>query len=136
MSSNPVQPYAVIDEVKFKLNITTSDTSQDAQITVATNDANNYIAEQIAVHGTVTTAGDDPSLSSMANNLAAAYFNFWISTEKDKEEIERWQDRIQQYIMARFGRKTGNMLSGDIPNITFIKQTNNTKVCLSYTKEI
>jgi len=113
MSSNPVQPYAVIDEVKIKLNITTSDTSQDAQITVATNDANNYIAEQIAVHGTVTTAGDDPSLSSMANNLAAAYFNFWISTEKDKEEIERWQDRIQQYIMARFGRKTGNMLAGD-----------------------
>jgi len=112
MSTNPVQPYAVIDEVKIKLNITTSDTSQDAQITVATNDANNYIAEQIAVHGTVTAAGVDPSLSSMANNLAAAYFNFWISTEKDKEEIERWQDRIQQYIMARFGMKSGNLLAG------------------------
>ena len=112
MSSNPVQEYAVVDEVKIKLNITTSDTSQDAQITVATNDANNYIAEQIAVHGTVTAAGVDPSLSSMANNLAAAYFNFWISTEKDKEEIERWQDRIQQYIMARFGKKSANLLSG------------------------
>jgi len=112
MSTNPVQPYAVIDEVKIKLNITISDTSQDAQITVATNDANNYIAEQIAVHGTVTVAGVDPSLSSMANNLAAAYFNFWISTEKDKEEIERWQDRIQQYIMARFGMKSGNLLAG------------------------
>lgn len=112
MSSTPVQQYAIVDEVKIKLNITTSDTSQDAQITVATNDANNYIAEQIAVHGTVTAAGVDPSLSSMANNLAAAYFNFWISTEKDKEEIERWQDRIQQYIMAIYGMKSGNLLAG------------------------
>ena len=113
MSSNPVQPYAVIDEVKFKLNISLSDTSQDDQITVATNDSNNYIAEQTVVHAAIVTAGDDPSLSSMANNLAAAYFNFWISTEKDKEEIERWQDRIQQYILAKYGLKSANMLSGD-----------------------
>jgi len=112
MSSNPVQPYAVLNEVKFKLNISISDTSQDDQIEVATNDANNYIAEQIAVHGTVTAAGTDPSLSSMANNLAAAYFNFWISTDKDKEELERWQERIQQYIMATYGIKSANMLSG------------------------
>jgi len=112
MSSNPVEPYAVLNEVKFKLNISLSDTSQDDQIAVATNDANNYIAEQIRVHGTVTVAGTDPSLSSMANNLAAAYFNFWISTDKDKEELERWQDRIQQYIMATYGIKSANMLSG------------------------
>jgi len=76
MSSNPVQQYAILDEVKLKLNISTSDTSQDVQITVATNDSNNYIAEQTAVHAVVITAGDDPSLSSMANNLAAAYFSF------------------------------------------------------------
>jgi len=112
MSSNPVEPYAVLNEVKFKLNISLSDTSQDDQIEVATNDANNYIAEQIKVHGTVTEAGTDPSLSSMANNLAAAYFNFWISTDKDKEELERWQERIQQYIMATYGIKSANMLSG------------------------
>ncbi len=113
MSSNPVQEYAILDEVKFKLNISTTDTSQDDQIGVATNDANNYIAEQTAVHASVVPAGTDPSLSSMANNLAAAYFNFWISTEKDREELERWQDRIQQYIMATYGIKSANMLSGD-----------------------
>ncbi len=113
MSSNPVQPYAVLNEVKYKLNISLTDTSQDDQITVATNDANNYIAEQTAVHAVVVTAGDDPSLSSMANNLAAAYFNFWISTDKSREEIELWQDRIQQYIMAKYGLKSANMLSGD-----------------------
>ena len=49
----------------------------------------------------------------MANNLAAAYFNFWLSTDKDKEEIERWQNRIQQYIMAKYGKKSANLLSGD-----------------------
>lgn len=113
MSSTPVQEYAIEDEVKLKLNISTSDNSQNTQITVATNDSNNYIAEQTAVHAAVVVAGDDPSLSSMANNLAAAYFNFWISTEKDKEELERWQDRIQQYIMATYGIKSANLLSGD-----------------------
>jgi len=113
MSSTPIQEYAVLNEVKFKLNIDTSDTSQDTQITVATNDSNNYIAEQTAVHATVVVAGNDPSLSSMANNLAAAYFNFWISTDKDREEIERWQNRIQQYIMAKYGKKSANLLSGE-----------------------
>ena len=113
MSSTPVQEYAVLNEVKLKLNISTSDTSQDVQITVATNDSNNYIAEQTAVHATVVVAGNDPSLSSMANNLAAAYFNFWISTDKDREEIERWQNRIQQYIMAKYGKKSANLLSGE-----------------------
>jgi len=113
MSSTPVQEYAILDEVKLKLNISTTDLSQDDQITVATNDSNNYIAEQTVVHATVVVAGNDPSLSSMANNLAAAYFNFWISTEKDREELERWQNRIQQYIMATYGQKSANMLSGD-----------------------
>lgn len=113
MSSTPIQEYAVLNEVKFKLNIDTSDTSQDVQITVATNDANNYIAEQTVVHAAVIPAGTDPSLSSMANNLAAAYFNFWISTEKDREELERWQNRIQQFIMAKYGKKSANLLSGE-----------------------
>ncbi len=113
MSSTPVEQYAIVNEVKFKLNITTSDTSQDDQITVATNDANNYIAEQTVVHAAIVPAGNDPSLSSMANNLAAAYFNFWISTDKDREELERWQDRIQQYILAKYGKKSANLLSGE-----------------------
>ena len=53
MSSTPVQEYAIVNEVKLKLNISTSDLSQDEQITVATNDSNNYIADQTAVHATV-----------------------------------------------------------------------------------
>lgn len=113
MSSDPTEEYTIEDEVKFKLNISTNDDTQNTQIKVATNDANNYIVEQTNVHATPIAAGDDPSLSSMANNLATAYFNFWVSTEKDKEELERWQNRIQQYIMATYGKKSGNMLSGD-----------------------
>ena len=116
MSSTPDQTFSDIDETKDYLNIARSNDDSDEKITTARNAADNYTANQIRLHADIPVSGDDndPELSSLSSQLAAAYFNQFQNPMK-KEMVEMTKvvkASVQDYIMETYGRKNPSGLSG------------------------
>ena len=77
-------------------------------------EADNYVNTQINLHALTPIANADPEIISMATGLAAAIFNYWQTPIKDRnlEGINEWKKSIQEHILATYGRKNPNFLSG------------------------
>ncbi len=114
MSSTPDQTFTDTDEVKDFLNIARSNDDSNEKITTASNAADNYTANQIRLHADIPLSETDPELTSLASQLAAAYFNQFQNPMKKQilELTKEVKSSVQDYIMATYGRKNPTGLSG------------------------
>ena len=113
-SSDPNQVFSDLTETKRFLNITPSETDQEAKINVSRNMADNYINTQINLHAITPISNPDPEIVSMANSCTAAIYNYWQTPVKDRNlaGIDEWKKAIQEHILAVYGRKNPNLLAG------------------------
>ena len=114
MSSTPDQVFSNEEETKDYLNIARSNTDSDEKITTARNAGDNYVANQIRLHADIPVTDPDPELTSMASQLAAAYFNQFQNPMKAEvaEVTKLVKQSVQDFIMETFGRKNPSGLSG------------------------
>jgi len=114
MSSTSQSGYADLREVKRRLNIPDLTTSSDLKVADQMQEADNYVNVQIGLHAIVPISVPDPELVSLASSLAASLFNYWQTPIKDRnlDAIKSWKQSIQDHILATFGRKNPNLLTG------------------------
>jgi len=114
MSSTSQSGYADLREVKRRLNIPDSVTASDLKIADQMQEADNYVNVQINLHAITPLSNPDPELVSLSSSLAASLFNYWQTPIKDRnlDAIKSWKQAIQDHILATYGRKNPNLLTG------------------------
>lgn len=114
MSSESSIGYADLRECKRRLNIPDSQTATDTKIADQMREADNYTNTQINLHALTPITNPDPEIISMASSLAAASYNYWQTPIKDRniDAMNQWKKAIQEHILAVYGRKNPNLLSG------------------------
>jgi len=114
MSSESDVGYADLQETKKRLNISDSVTASDEKIMSMGREADNYINTQINLHALTPISNPDPEIVSLATGLTAATYNYWQTPIKDRNlaGIDEWKKSIQEHILAVYGRKNPNFLSG------------------------
>lgn len=114
MSSTSQSGYADLREVKRRLNIPDLTKSSDLKIADQMQEADNYVNVQINLHAITPIQVPDPELISLSSSLAATLFNYWQTPIKDRnlDGIKSWKQAIQDHILATFGRKNPNLLTG------------------------
>ncbi len=114
MSSESNVGYTDLTETKRRLNIPDLVTATDEKIMSMGRETDNYINTQINLHATTPIANPDPEIVSMANSCTAAIFNYWQTPIKERnlDGINEWKKAIQDHILAVYGRKNPNLLSG------------------------
>jgi len=112
--STPAQTFSDLTETKRFLNITPTETDQDAKIDVSRNMADNYANTQINLHELIPLASVPPTLVSYGSALAAAYYNYWQAPDKTKltTDVKLWEGKVQDYILATYAKKNPNGLAG------------------------
>jgi hypothetical protein len=112
--SSPAGGYSTLRPIKRLLNIEDSVTATDSKIQDRMKESDSYIDNQINLHALTPIENPDEELKMLANNLAGASFNYWQTPIKDRsiEGIKQWEKRIQDHILANYGRKNPNLLSG------------------------
>lgn len=106
--------FATLIQTKEHLNIPTSVTAPDTKITTSMNTADAYIDTQTKLHATLPITPVPVELIQLASSLAAADYNYWQSPEKTEllKSVAYWEKRIQDFIMANFGKKNPTKLAG------------------------
>ncbi len=114
MSSESSSGYADLLEAKKRLNIPDSVTASDEKIMSMGREADNYVNTQINLHALTPITNPDPEIVSLATGLTAATYNYWQTPIKDRNlsGIDEWKKSIQDHILATYGRKNPNLLSG------------------------
>lgn len=114
MSSTPDQTFSTQNETKDFLNIARSNDDSNEKITTNRNSSDNYVANQLRLHAEVPLTDTDPELSSLASQLAAAYFNQFQNPMKTEmmDFVKLIKQNVQDYIMETYGRKNPSGLSG------------------------
>jgi hypothetical protein len=114
LSSESKSGYTDLQETKKRLNISDSLTASDEKIMSMGRETDNYINTQINLHALTPISNPDPEIVSMANSCTAAIFNYWQTPIKDRslDGINEWKKAIQEHILAVYGRKNPNLLSG------------------------
>ena len=112
--SDPAQPFSDLTETKRFLNITPTETDQNAKIGVSQNMADNYVNTQINLHEFIPLVPTPPTLISYGSALAAAYYNYWQAPDKTKltTDVKLWESKVQEYILATYAKKNPNGLAG------------------------
>ncbi len=112
--STPAQAFSDLTETKRFLNITPTETNQNAKIDVSRNMSDNYANTQINLHELIPLGTVPPTLVSYGSALAAAYYNYWQSPDKTKltSDVKFWEGKVQDYILATYAKKNPNGLSG------------------------
>jgi len=112
--STPDQIFSTLNETKDFLNIARSNSDSDNKINTNRNSSDNYVANQIRLHADIPLTETDPELSSLASQLAAAYFNQFQNPMKTEmmEFVTLIKKSVQDYIMETYGRKNPSGLSG------------------------
>ena len=77
-------------------------------------EADTYVRTQINIHSETDLQQADPELISLSSGLAASTFNYWQTPVKDQNlsAIKEWKKFIQDYILATYGKKNPNLLTG------------------------
>ncbi len=114
MSSTPDQVFSTIFETKDYLNIARSNDDSNVKINTARNASDNYTANQIRLHADIPVSPSDPELTSIASQLAAAYFNQFQNPRKVEmmEATTQAKKTMQDYILVTYGRMNPSGLSG------------------------
>ena len=112
--STPNQTFSTLNETKDFLNIARSNDDSNEKINTNRNSADNYVANQIRLHANIPISDADPELSSLASQLAAAYFNQFQNPMKAEmmELVKTVKQSVQDYIMETYGQKNPNGLAG------------------------
>lgn len=107
--------YSQLKQVKSLLNIPDSVSAPDEKIGDRMIEADNYVNVQISIHAATPIANPDKELVTLTSSLAAATYNYWQTPAKDRtmEGIEKWEKRIQNHIMAVYGKKNPTGLSAN-----------------------
>jgi hypothetical protein len=114
MSSRP-SGYADLRKTKRKLNIEDTVSASDIKIADFMTDADSYVNTQIGVHAVVPIDNPDNEINELASSYAATMFNYWQTPIKDRnlDGINKWEDKIKQHIVARYGKYSNSGLGGD-----------------------
>jgi len=113
--STPDQTFSTLNETKDFLNIARSNDNSNIRINTTRNSADNYVVNQIRLHASIPLTDSDPELSSLASQLAAAFFNQFQNPRKPelRETVLQTKQSIQDYILETYGRKNPSGLSGE-----------------------
>ena len=112
--SSAASGYSTLRPIKRLLNIEDSVTASDSKIQDRMKDADSYVDNQFNLHALTPIDNPDEELRMIANELAASTYNYWQTPIKDRsvEGIKSWEKRIQEHILANYGRKNPNLLTG------------------------
>jgi hypothetical protein len=81
-------------------------------------EADNYVNTQVGLHALSDLDNPDDELNSLASSLAAeTYLHFVSPGQSDMKAIDKYEKRIQDHIMAKYGQKS----AGGTTNNTFGK---------------
>lgn len=77
-------------------------------------ESDGYINNQISLHAVTPVSNPDNELISLSSSLAAATYNYWQTPAKERtlDGIQQWERRIQEHIMAVYGKRNPTGLSG------------------------
>jgi len=105
--------FAVLNNVKRLCNVDTGDTDVDDSMNLHLTNTDAYINTQIAMHAVVPVVGDT-ELPGLSDYLAAATYNYWTTPAKERvlDGVIQWEKRIQDHIMAKYGKRNPTGLSG------------------------
>ena len=103
--------YADLRMARQRLNLADTQTMADEKIQTYLREADNYVNTQIGLHAVTPISNPDDELRSLASALAAATFNYWTSPSQPSEGIREYKSRIQDHIMAKYGKKNPTGLS-------------------------
>ena len=114
MSSSSDSGYADLAQTKKRLNQDLSLIAPNKKIHDFMQEADNYINTQINLHAITPIVAPDPELVSLASSLAGTIFNYWQTPIKDRnlDGVAAWKKAIQDHILATYGRKNPNLLTG------------------------
>jgi len=114
MSSSSDSGYADLGQTKKRLNQDLALTAPNKKIHDMMQEADNYINTQINLHAITPITAPDPELISLASSLAGTIYNYWQTPIKDRnlDGVLAWKKAIQDHILATYGRKNPNLLSG------------------------
>ena len=106
--------YSDLAQVKKRLNQDLLVTAPNIKIHDNMQEAVNYVNTQINLHAITPIEAPDPEIISLASSLAATLYNYWQTPIKDRnlDSITSWKKAIQDHILATYGRKNPNLLSG------------------------
>lgn len=112
--SSPATGYSTLRPIKRLLNIEDSVNAVNSKIQDRMKESDSYIDNQVNLHAITPIENPDEELKMLANNLAAASYNYWQTPIKDRsiQGIHQWEKRIQDHILANYGRKNPNLLTG------------------------
>jgi len=117
LSSTPDQTFSTLNETKDFLNVPRSNDDSNNKINTNRNSADNYVVNQIRLHSTIPVSGvdNDPELSSLASQLAAAFFNQYQNPAKSemRKLVDMAKESVQDYIMETYGQKSPSGLAGN-----------------------
>lgn len=105
--------YADLRMARQRLNLSDTQTMADEKIQTYMRESDNYVNTQIGLHAVTPISNPDDELRSLASALAAATYNYWVSPGKPSEGIKEYKGRIQDHIMAKYGRKNPTGLSAN-----------------------
>jgi len=114
MSASSDSGYSDFQQVKHRLNQDLLVTAPDKKIHENMQEADNYVNTQINLHAITPIEAADPEIVSLATSLAATLYNYWQTPIKDRnlDPILSWKQAIQDHILATYGRKNPNLLTG------------------------
>lgn len=106
--------YADLKQTKQRANTEDTKSESDEKLNSYMTEADGYINNQISLHAVTPVANPDSELVTRGSSLAAALFNYWQAPAKDRtiEAVEYFEQKIQDHILAVYGKKNPTGLSG------------------------
>lgn len=106
--------YADLKQVKQRTNIPDTKSTHDEKLAGYMSEADGYINNQISLHATVPVANPDTELISRGSSLAASMYNYWVTPAKERtlDGINHWEQKIQDHILAVYGKRNPSGLTG------------------------
>lgn len=106
--------YADLRKTKRKLNLDDTVSSADLKIADHMTDADSYVNSQINLHANTPITNPDNELIELASSYAATMYNYWQTPIKDRnlDGINKWEDKISQHVVARYGKYDKSGLGG------------------------
>jgi|GEM_PF-5893573 len=104
-------PYGVLDQVKSRLHIQPTITTQDDELKRMISEADDFIDSQLGIFVSIPVVNAALPIVRMSNRLAAAWFIYWNTPAKERDmgPVLEIKKEIEQWVRAQYGKRTDTL---------------------------